>query len=137
MNLQGFTAGVISAVSPAQPANLYLSTGQSATNPDGTKQPLYAPVLFVSAQVQPLSTGDLRKLDALNIQAVNNKIYITGMLRGIQRVNKLGGDLVILPDGTTYLVRAVLEDWFMDGWTSVAVVLQNDNLIPYVQRPRF
>jgi hypothetical protein len=94
-------------------------------------------VAFVSAQIQPLGSGDLRKLDSLNIQGVNNKIYITGMLRGIQRVNKFGGDLVVFPDGTTYLVRSVLEDWFMDGWTSVAVVLQNQSIVPYVQRPRF
>lgn len=137
MNLQGFTAGVISAVSPAQPANLLLSTGPGPTQPDGTKQPTYAPVIFVSAQIQPMSTNDLRKLDGLNLQNVNSKIYITGMLRGIQRVNQLGGDLVIFPDGTTYLIRAVLEDWFMDGWTSVAVVQQNDSPIGYVERPRF
>jgi hypothetical protein len=137
MNLQGFVQGVIGAVSPNQPANLLLSTGPGPTQPDGTKQPTYAPIEFIQAQIQPLTTGDLRKLDSLNIQGVNNRIYITGELRGLQRINQLGGDLVILPDGTTYLVRAVLENWYMDLWCLVAATLQNDKLVPYVQRPRF
>ena len=137
MNLQGFTAGIIGAVSPPQPANLYSSTGQSETTPDGTKQPLYAPVQFISAQTQPLTTGDMRKLDSLNIQGVNFRVHLTGDVRGIQRINSLGGDLVVFADGTTYLVRAVLENWFMDGWCAVALVLQNDAKVPYVQRPRF
>ena len=137
MNLQGFTSGVISAVSPSQAANLLLSTGPAATQADGSRPPTYAPPVFISAQTQPLSTGDIRKLDALNIQGAQYAIHFTGEARGIQRVRMLGGDLIIFADGITYLVKAVLENWYMDGWCRVAVVQQNDTQIPYVQRPRF
>ncbi len=45
----------------------------------------FSPVT-VSAQIQPISTGDLRKLDALNVQGVTQKVYINGILRGLQRI---------------------------------------------------
>lgn len=137
MNLQAFTIGVISAVNPQTAANLYFSTGPGPTQPDGSQQPGYSSPTFISAQVQPMSSGDVRKLDALNIQPVNEKIYITGSLSGVERLSQKGGDLVVLENGATYLVVAVLEDWNSAGWCSVAVKEQNDNLLPYVQRPRF
>lgn len=137
MNLQAFTIGLIAAVNPQTPANLYFSTGPGPTQADGSRVPTYSQPSFIAAQVQPIGTGDQRKLDALNIQGVNNKIYISGQLRGMERVNRLGGDLVVLDDGETWLVKAVLEDWNKAGWCSVACVLQNDARVPYVQRPRF
>ncbi len=123
MNLQGLVVGYISAINPQQPASVLLSTGPGSTQPDGSRIPAYEDPFTVSAQVQPISTGDLRKLDALNIQGVNQKVYINGSLRGLQRVKKLGGDLVVLDCGDTYLVKAVLEQW--PDWVSAAVVLQN------------
>lgn len=137
MNLRAVVAGPTSAINPDSPANLYFSLGQGPTGADGTRPPLYSDPDFISAQVQPISTGDLRKLDALNLQPTNEKIYITGQLNGLNRLFKLGGDLVVLPNGATYLVKAVLEGWVSAGWCSVAVVQQNDNIVPYIQRPRF
>jgi hypothetical protein len=134
MNLQGLVAGYISAVNPQQPADVLLSIGPGPTQPDGSRTPAYADPFTVSAQIQPISTGDLRKLDALNIQGVNQKIYINGALRGLQRINQLGGDLVVLKTGETYLVKAVLEQW--PDWVSAAVVLQDEAKVPFVQRPQ-
>lgn len=117
-----------------------LSTGQAPTAPDGSRDPEYAPSFDVMLAVQPISTGDLRKLEGLNIQGVTEKLYLNGQLRGLQRINKLGGDLVVLRDGRTFLVKAVLEAWRFvsagNGWCCCAVVLQNDAVVPYVQRPR-
>lgn len=137
MNLQQITASIISSINPTQPVTVYLSTGPGPTQPDGSRPPTYEDPFIASAQVQPITTGDLRKLDALNIQGVNQKVYLTGALRGIQRVNKLGGDLIVLKDGTTYLVKAVLEGWTNVGWCSVAVVLQDDQKVGFIHRPRF
>lgn len=134
MNLQGITAGHISAVNPAQPVSVYLSTGPGPTQPDGSRTPAYEDPFTASAQIQPITTGDLRKLDALNIQGVSQKIYLNGALRGLIRVKKTGGDLVVLKDGTTYLVKAVLEQW--PDWVSCAIVLQDDATVPFFQRPR-
>ncbi len=139
MNLNAVVAPIIGAVNPLQPASLLLSTGPGPTQPDGSRQPTYLAPFPVSAQIQPISTGDLRKLDALNIQGVSQKVYINGILRGLQRINALGGDLVILDTGETYLVKAVLEQWAAGNimWACAAVVLQNDAKVSFVQRPQF
>ena len=140
MNLNAVVAPYTAAICPQQAATVYLSTGQSATAPDGGRTPLYADPFTVTLAVQPVSTGDLRKLEGLNIQGVTEKLYLNGQLRGLQRINKLGGDLVVLRDGTTYLVTAVLAAWRFvsagNGWCSVAVLLQNDAKLPFVQWPR-
>lgn len=122
-----------------QPAAVYQSTGPGPTQPDGTRVPTYAQAFTATVQVQPISTADLRKLDSLNIQGVNQKVYMTGELSGLVRVKSLGGDLLVLKDGTTYLVRAVLEQWSVPGvgWVSAAVVLQNDANVGFLNEPRF
>jgi hypothetical protein len=82
--------------------------------------------LVVSAQVQPMTFKDLQILDGLNINGEKKAIYINGRIDGVIRVALKGGDLVILPDGTIWLVVQALED-FADtaGWTKAAMVLQN------------
>ena len=139
MNLNSIVAPIIGSVNPLQPASLLLSTGPGPTQPDGSRQPTYSDPFTVSAQIQPISTGDLRKLDALNIQGVSQKIYINGILRGLQRINALGGDLVILSTGETYLVKAVLEQWAAGNvmWVCCAIVLQSDPRLPFQDDPRF
>ena len=140
MNLNQIVAPYTAAIAPQQPATVYLSTGQSPTAPDGGRTPLYADPFPVTLAVQPVTTGDLRKLEGLNIQGVTEKLYLNGQLRGLQRVNKLGGDLVVLRDGRTFLVKAVLEAWRFvsagNGWSSVAVIMQNDTPVPFIEWPR-
>lgn len=138
MNLNAIVGPYTGAVNPQSPVTVYLSTGPATTAADGSRQPTYAPPIIATMQVQPISTGDLRKLEGLNLQGKFTKLYLNGALRGLERINSLGGDLVVLPDGTTYLVKAVLEGWTPTaGWCAVAAVLQNDNKLPFVQRPRF
>ena len=47
---------------------------------------------------------------------------------------------LVLPDGATYLIKAVLEAWRFvsagNGWCCVAVVLQNDAKVPFLERPQ-
>jgi len=140
VNLNQIVAPLINAVSPSQPVFVYLSTGPGATAADGSRSPTFDPPFEATMQIQPITTGDLRKLEGLNVQGVTDKLYLNGQLRGLQRINQLGGDLVILRDGTTYLVKAVLEAWRFvsagQGWCCVAVVLQNDAKLPLAQRPR-
>jgi hypothetical protein len=138
MNLNALVAPIIGAVNPEQPITVYLSTGPGPTGVDGKRVPTYATPITATMQVQPITTGDLRKLEGLNLQGKFTKLYLNGALRGLERINSLGGDLVVLPDGTTYLIKAVLEGWTPTaGWCAVAAVLQNDNKLPFVQRPRF
>jgi hypothetical protein len=123
MNLHKIVAGSIAAVNPFQRATLQLSTGYT-TNADGKRIPTYGNPIIVTAQVQSLSTHDLRHLEGLNIQGSQRTIYISGMLNAAQRPSQLGGDLITLRDGTIWLTLAVIEQW--PDWVSVSVKLQNN-----------
>lgn len=126
MNLQQIANGAITAINPNFAATLFISTGNTVTN---FKQiPTYDQVP-VSAQVQPLTSGDLRQLDSLNIQGAQKAIWLNGAALAISRVKKLGGDLIVfadgtMPEGNTWLVLASLEQW--SAWCKVAVVLQDE-----------
>lgn len=128
MNLQQIANGAITAVNPNFPAELFISTGNTTVN---FKQvPAYDKVA-ISAQVQPLTSGDIRQLDALNIQGAQKAIYLNGAALGISRIKQRGGDLIVFADGTlaegnTWLVLASLEQWGGSVWAKVAVSLQDD-----------
>lgn len=122
MDLFGITAGYISAVNPLVAVVLQASTGASTTAPDGSRTPTYAAPVTLQGQVQPISTGDIRHLESLNIQGVNRAIYLEGDVSGLVRTTGQGGDLLTLTDGSVYLVKAVLEQW--PNWAKCAVVLQ-------------
>jgi hypothetical protein len=130
VNLSAIANGVITAINPNFPATLFISLGNTVVN---FKQvPSYNPA-SVAAQVQPLTSGDLRLLDALNIQGAQKAIYLNGTALAISRVKQLGGDLITfadgtLPEGNTWLVLASLEQWA--NWCRVAVSLQDDIVLP-------
>lgn len=123
MNLHTIVSGVIGAVNPFQFISVQVSTG-NATNPDGTRTPQYITATNVSAQVQELSSADLRQLDSLNIQGATRMMYLDGRLDGVVRVTDKGGDLVTLRDGTLWLTTQVVERWD-EGWCKIGLTLQN------------
>lgn len=122
MNLHGIVAGAIGAVNPNIVCTFKVSTGFTV-GADYAQMPMYTTFTNVTAQLQDLSQRDARQLDALNVQGSQSVIYVNGNYYGIVRVGQRGGDLVILPDGNTYLVTAVLELW--PDWCKVSVTLQN------------
>lgn len=82
--------------------------------------------LVMPAQVQALSGHDLRQIEGLNLQGTLRAIYVSGSLQGVVRPLMLGGDLVILPDGTVWLVTVVGEPWMTSAfWTKAILTLQN------------
>lgn len=126
MNLNSVVQGVVSGVNPRRPATLAISTGAGATNPDGSRTPAYRPLRNVLAQVQPMTGGDLRQVEGLNLNGTRKSIYLYGDVDAIVRVNNKGGDLINLTDdGTVYLVNQVLEHW-PKRWVKVAATLQLD-----------
>lgn len=123
MNLHGIVSGKVAAVNPLQPVILQVCIEGYVTNPDGSRVPAYLPPVTVTAQVQDLSTRDLRQLDALNIQGSMKSIYLNGTVDAISRLNAKGGDLLTLKDGTIWLTTSVLEQW--PDWVKVSVTVQN------------
>lgn len=125
MNLNRVAAGVVAAVNPRLICAYEASTGYTVGD-DGTQTPSYATAVPVLAQVQPLSSTDLRMLDALNLQGNFRAMYVDMKWQGLNRPEIKGGDIVTEPDGTVWLVTAELEAWSASaGWTKVAVTQQN------------
>lgn len=131
MNLRATANSVTRVINPNYPATLFISTGNTV-GPDFKQVPTYDTIPII-AQVQPLSSKDLRQLDALNIQGADKSIYLNGAALGVNRIKQRGGDIIVfqegaLPEGNTYLILANLEQWQGATWAHVAVVLQDDDL---------
>ncbi len=74
------------------------------------------------AQVQPLTGGALRRMDALNLQGSHRSIYFNADVKGIVRVGLKGGDLVILPDQSIWLINQLQEPWYSTAGLQHAVI---------------
>lgn len=123
MNLHGIASAAIAAVNPMVLISVEVSTG-STTLDDGTRVPAFAKPVVVSAQIQPLTGGDLRQVEGLNLQGEFQGIYINGHIDGLVRSENKGGDRITLVEsGNVYLVTMVLENW--PDWTKVVATLQN------------
>jgi hypothetical protein len=127
VNLHGIVSGAIATINPFVLATLNRSAGYT-TAADGKRTPVYSIVPNISVQVQALTYGDLQQLDGLNIQGVRRAVYLNGAALAVVRPLQTGGDLFVfpsgtLPEGTTWLVAHVLEEW--PDWYKVAITLQN------------
>jgi hypothetical protein len=82
--------------------------------------------LSLFAQVQPMASGDIRHMDALNIQGSHRALYYNGNINGIIRVGLKGGDIVTRSNGSVWKVTQGLEPFFETaGWSKVAITLQD------------
>ncbi len=128
MNLHAIAGPVVAGVNPIVPVTVKVSAGYT-TDADGTQVPAYTTALNVPAQIQGLTADELKQVDSLNLEGNKRAIYFYGEVDGLVRDDNKGGDLVIFPNGKTWLVVLVLEQWD-DGannpaWCKVAVVLQS------------
>ena len=119
MNLNNIVSGAINAVNPQVAVMIQQSTG-STTGADGSQIPTYT-MIQAFGQMQSLSASDLKRLEAMGIQPVQQKIYLNGDYEGIFRVLGKGGDILTIGN-YTYLVTAVLERW--PDWVSLGITMQ-------------
>jgi hypothetical protein len=127
MNLHGTVRGAITSVNPDIVASFQASTGNTVDT-SGNATPAYAAAVNVRVQPQPISTGRLRHLEALNIQGTFRTLYVYGLSEGVVRINQRGGDLFtfsLVPGAAaqTWLVVEVAEIW--PDWANVTVALQS------------
>lgn len=126
MNLHGVVANLIGAVNPNLIGTVRVSDGNTIQT-NGERIPKYLPPARTPMQVQPMSYGDLRQLDGLNLGGSKIGIYLYGQFDGVVRPRVKGGDLVVVPSGPsagTWLVVLNLEQW--PDWCKVACTLQNE-----------
>jgi hypothetical protein len=120
MNLRNIANGATCAVNPNVLATIQQSAGYE-TRDDGTQAPKYNTITGVKAQVQEMTSGDIKRMESLNIQNVQQKVYLNGNFEGVFRVLGKGGDLLII-GGRVYLITIVFERW--PDWCSVGVTMQ-------------
>ncbi len=113
MNLRAVMGGVASGINPREIVSIYRSTGPAAAAAWGNRQPTYAAVAQIMAQLQRVTAGDLmlEQQSALNIQGQKFRIYIDGQFERVVRPDGLGGDMIKRLDGTWWKVTFVLDRW--------------------------
>lgn len=126
MNLHAIANAAVTAVNPNQKATLLVSKGYSI-DASGRQIPEYKAPQQINAQIQSVSAKDLKQAEFLNLQTIQNTMYVSGNIDGIVRAENKGGDLIRTSDGTTWLVIAVLEQW--PDWVKVAVTMQTDGAL--------
>jgi len=85
--------------------------------------------LTVEAQVQALSSSDLKHIDGQNITNNMRSVYMYGSAVGVVRADQLGGDILVFPEvpgncNRNWLITQVAETW--PDWCHVIVTLQQD-----------
>ena len=122
MDLRGIANAASNTVNPNVTVTVLASTGATQAGGPGTRRaPSYAAPVSGPAQIQELSSADLKQLDGLNIQSITQAIYLRGALAGVIRPESKGGDILKF-NGQTWLVAKVLESWPL--WTKAAITLQ-------------
>ncbi len=111
MDLQALANPVAESVNSNTFVSIQLSTGYAFGGPGLRQMPQYQPIPVTGyAQVQELTSSELRQAEGLNIQGVMKTIYFRGNLNGVIRPESKGGDLV------TMAIRgqsAGTEAWFV------------------------
>lgn len=126
LNLHGMVRGVIQSVNTDVTALLRRSIGYT-TGMNGKQVPSYAADVSGKAQVQALSSTELKHLSDLNIQGIARKVYLYGDWGGPVRADATGGDLLLFPrvkggPNSTWKIVTTFETW--PDWCAVGVVLQ-------------
>lgn len=119
MNLHQIVRGAITTVNPDVPGVLKVNSGFT-TAPGGKRVQSYTDV-DVMAQMQELSSTDLKQVDAINVQGILQSVYLNGNFNGVNRPDQKGGDILVV-NGQQWLVVKVPELW--SDWCRVIVNLQ-------------
>lgn len=121
MNLRAIANRATAAINPNIAGQALICTGYT-TAASGKRAAGYSPATDVSLQLQALTKKEVEHLDALNFSSVTTTAYVNRSLTGVDRVKQTGGDLLLI-NGDTWLVVAVLEDW-SGRWCKVALQRQ-------------
>lgn len=127
MNIRGLANKYTQITNKNIQINWVQSNGYT-TDDAGARMPKTI-TLTVPAQVQALSTSDLKHIDGLNITGVMRSVYLYGNAAGVVRADQLGGDILVFPEAPgccnrNWLITQVMETW--PDWCHVVVTLQVD-----------
>ena len=128
MNLHGMARGLIQEVFPDETVTLYKSAG--FVNIEGTAYPKWEEGREARSQTQTEKEDALAHLTGdLGETPVTRKFYLYASEgdapQGADRPDGKGGDMIRCPDGTWWLITAVIKDFSRAGWVSVRGALQS------------
>jgi len=126
MNLRIAANGAIQAINPNIDIRIIRQNGYTTAD-DGTRTPSFEVFDIQSSQIQPLSASELRQIEGLNISTESRGIYLYGSAFGVTRVGQNGGDIIVMPDASQWLVTSVLEPW--PDWCKVSITKQSNLLV--------
>ena len=121
MSLHDLVANLIGTVNPMVVCQWYQNIGTTPAV-GGINTPAYNPPIGVNCQVQQLTASDIKHMQDLNLSGITRKVWCDQILTGIDRAAGLGGDRLVLPDGTAWLVVQVIEQW--PDWCSATIQKQ-------------
>lgn len=129
LNLHQVVRGAITSVHPDIDVELLRSVGNDIDD-SGFSLPQYAPIQRIRAQVQSEGDAALFHSDHVGMNSIIRKIYLFApkemALQAASIVRPLSrtGDYIRMPDGTWWLVIAVLENFSGVNWIGVRAQLQ-------------
>ena len=88
----------------------------------------YGDPVALTIQTQALTKAEIQHLDSMNLSTCERSAYVNGQVGALDRNDQTGGDLLLF-EGATWLVSAILEGWTTAGWCKVALTKQNDGTI--------
>jgi hypothetical protein len=121
VSLHDLVANLIGAINPQMTCQWYKNTG-IVTAIGGVVAQSYSPAVPIQCQVQQLTAADIKHMQDLNQSGITRKVWCDQILTGIDRAAGLGGDRLVLPDGTIWLVVQVVEVWH--DWCSATICKQ-------------
>lgn len=127
INLHALVRSAITALHPDEVVILRQSVGQ--TNARGRITPRYGPARTVSAQIQSLGQNELAHAEQVSSTRIDRKAYLHAPNpalppQGIVRPFARNGDMLQRPDGTWWLITAMIEDFTASGWVCVGITQQ-------------
>lgn len=124
VNLRALANRTTSRINPNITIGLRVYQGFSIAG-DGSMTPLYGDPIDIVGQVQALGKKDFEHLSALNISNCERMVYVNSQLQATDRLEGSGGDLLVF-EGASWLIAAILEGWTTAGWCRAAVIRQMD-----------
>jgi len=125
MNLRGIANQYTQVINPNISITWLKSNGYT-TNAAGSRVPVQISTV-IQAQVQGITGGDLKHIDALTLQGVFRSVHMFGNPQGVVKVDAQGGDILQFPEVPNGPIRNwkvihVAETW--DTWGRVIVAIQ-------------
>ena len=123
MNLRNIANAATRSINPNVVAQ-WSRYGGYTTAASGKTETTYAAPVAVTIQAQALTKADIQHIDALNLSPCERAVYVNAQVSAIDREDQTGGDLLVF-EGRTWLVTAILEGWTTAGWCKAALTKQN------------